>query len=233
MSFILNALKKSDGLRDAEQVTDSGKMVLDLGVHHHNRRSFRAILLLLPLALLIGWWLGSSPISKKGSTETAGLASSSAQPQPAAGAAEQQSSSKKAPATAAPTRAKQQPTGMTHIRLATAPVPLSSPSVSVKTSASQEDSRELAPAAAAASPLAAEPIPYPDLPRQLRQALPPLEISLHFFSDNPERRMVRINNHFFREGETVATGLTIHGITPSATIFDYRNLLFEVDKPGG
>lgn len=221
MSFILNALKKSDELRDTEQLTDSGKMVLDLGAQQHSRRSSRAILLLLPLALLSGWWLGSSPISPKDSSETADPAFRDVKKQPPPGPAEQQSS-RKTPKTAPPTTPTRLPTGTAPIRLATAPVPLAA--------SSQQDNRE---PAAAAGPLAGEPIPYTDLPRQLRQTLPPLEISLHFFSDNPERRMVRINNHFFREGETVDIGLSIHSITPSATIFDYQDLLFEVDKPGG
>jgi general secretion pathway protein B len=74
---------------------------------------------------------------------------------------------------------------------------------------------------------------YADLSRELRRRLPDLTISLHFFSANPARRMVRINNRLLYEGEAVTDGLVVHEITPTSTVFDYQGLLFEIRGPGG
>ncbi|MBU0481193.1 MAG: general secretion pathway protein GspB [Proteobacteria bacterium] len=72
----------------------------------------------------------------------------------------------------------------------------------------------------------ARPITYEKLPTELRNELPKLKISLHYYSDSPSSRKASINGRMMREGQEVGKGLILHEITREGVIFSYRKILF-------
>ncbi|SEA62848.1 Type II secretion system protein B [Desulfuromusa kysingii] len=74
---------------------------------------------------------------------------------------------------------------------------------------------------------------YADIPLKIKQQLPSLKISLHFYNSIPEKRLVRINGRNLHEGDRVEAGLTVEEIKPTATVLNYDGYLFELNAPGG
>lgn len=81
-----------------------------------------------------------------------------------------------------------------------------------------------------------EPVPsavaelptYQELGRELRERLPRLAMSMHFYNSDPNRRLVRINDQLLREGSWVAKELQIIEITPTGVSLDYLGTEFEL-----
>lgn len=69
-----------------------------------------------------------------------------------------------------------------------------------------------------------------DLPGNIQQALPQIQISLHFFSNKPEARLVRINDRFLHEGDMVANELRLEEIIESGVVLRFRGYQFRVDR---
>lgn len=65
-----------------------------------------------------------------------------------------------------------------------------------------------------------------ELPLAIQQELPPLTISVHAYSANPAERLVDINGRLLHEGDKVAPGLTLEGITPNGMILSYKGYTF-------
>jgi hypothetical protein len=74
---------------------------------------------------------------------------------------------------------------------------------------------------------------YLDLPFLLRQNMPQLKISLHFYSFNPARRIVRINGKILHENDRIEDGLTVEEIKTASAVIGYNGTLFELNAPGG
>jgi general secretion pathway protein B len=78
----------------------------------------------------------------------------------------------------------------------------------------------------------AEELPfYLDLSRGLREQMPRLSMSMHFYTDNPGRRLVRINDRLLHEGDWVSDDLQIVEITPSGANLDLLGKAFEMRSP--
>lgn len=92
----------------------------------------------------------------------------------------------------------------------------------------------VAPAAPPAMPAAAMPAPparlpqLADLPEATRRALPALSFGGAMDSPLPANRMLIVNGQVFREGDTLAPGLTLQGIRLRGAVLDYRGTRFEV-----
>ena len=65
-----------------------------------------------------------------------------------------------------------------------------------------------------------------ELPVAIQQELPPMSISVHAYSDKAGERLVDINNRLLHEGEYVAPGLKLESITPDGMILSYRGYRF-------
>lgn len=74
---------------------------------------------------------------------------------------------------------------------------------------------------------------YLELPVMIKQKLPPLKISLHFYNSTPTRRLVRINDKILHEGDDIDNKLTVEEITPTSAILNYDGELFKLNAPGG
>ena len=74
---------------------------------------------------------------------------------------------------------------------------------------------------------------YLELPFMIKQKLPPLKISLHYYNSTPARRLARINGRILHESDSIDNKLTVEEITPTSVILNYEGELFELNAPGG
>ena len=65
-----------------------------------------------------------------------------------------------------------------------------------------------------------------DLPPAIRQEIPPLAISVHFYSSQRENSLVSINGRSLRGGEEAAPDLRVEQITVDGVIFSYKGYRF-------
>ena len=65
-----------------------------------------------------------------------------------------------------------------------------------------------------------------DLPLAIQQELPPMSISVHAYSDKAADRLVGINNRLLHEGQDVAPGLRLEHITPNGMILSFKGYKF-------
>jgi general secretion pathway protein B len=82
------------------------------------------------------------------------------------------------------------------------------------------------PSGAPAAAPAQNVIGLAELPLELQQELPPMTISVHAYSGRPADRMVGINNRMLREGDSVTPGLKLEQITPEGMVFGYKGFSF-------
>jgi len=243
MSLILDALKKSEERRQQDQPPPGRKRVLALETGHSRRWLLWLILILLPLGLFGGWWLGKNFTPAPGSqqqvdtrvlAELEGLATESPEVGPAVPAPPQLRQEDEP----APPAVAQEAIVAT---AAPAPVPARAPpaeAVPNKRSSGEQDApaeetaSATAPATEQADRAEAAAAPnYADLSPQLRSRLPRLQVSLHFYSTDPARRMVRLDNQLLHEGDLVADGLTVREITPQGLVLNFEGLDFTLPKP--
>lgn len=67
-----------------------------------------------------------------------------------------------------------------------------------------------------------------ELPTDIQALIPPLKFVGHAYAKEPARRMIIINNKIVREGDTISTGLTLKEITISGVILNYKTILFQI-----
>jgi len=68
-----------------------------------------------------------------------------------------------------------------------------------------------------------------NLPASLREGIPELHFAGHTYADDPARRMIIINNKIVREGEKAGNSLRLVEITWTGVIMNYRGQLFKID----
>lgn len=69
---------------------------------------------------------------------------------------------------------------------------------------------------------------WTELPAPVRQTLPEVSITLHYYTADPAARMARINGRMLREGETIGSNLILEAITPSEVILKSGDLRFRL-----
>ena len=69
---------------------------------------------------------------------------------------------------------------------------------------------------------------YSDLSMGLRERMPHLDMSMHFYTPVSERRLVRINNRLLREGDWVSGEVEIVEITPTGVILNFLGKDFKL-----
>lgn len=68
-----------------------------------------------------------------------------------------------------------------------------------------------------------------ELPDNVRQSIPNIEFAGHVYSTSAERRSVMINGRKMREGDAVNADLFLHAITPEGAEFDYQGYRFKLN----
>lgn len=209
MSFILDALKKSEAERRQGEVP---RLQSEPFSPQPRRRPLWPLLLALALLLngaVFGWWLLSRGV--KPAPVVAAAAGRTAASEPAGSTAEAA-----APAPPAEPEVITVVVGGPPVPSAAAG-PAPAKAVEKGTPAPRADPPPAAPArpkAASAAPAADAYPPLTELPGNVRAGLPALDLQLHFFTPVPERRLVRLNGHNLREGDRSGEGLSIVEVTP-------------------
>lgn len=214
MSFILDALKKSEEERRRGEVPDLRAQHAAFPQPRPRRLLWPALFsaALLVNAPLLLWWQPWQPNAQLPPP------SPLVAPPPAPPA---DSVAPPAPAPVLPTAEEgepprvylpQEPAGWSDLRLDPPPRPKS-------------------PAAAAAVPRRpSRPAPFlphlRDLPEARRQFLPDLKISMHYYNPDPGSRMVRMNGRILREGSILVEGLTVEEITSAGVILNWQGERF-------
>lgn len=240
MSFILEALKKSEQQRQQQQ--GSPRKVRQRTLSFSARTSGRSLRWLLaaslPLTLLAVWWLVSGPAPVTLPPAATGQEVVAVTTAPA------QASDLAPPAVIPPP-----------VAVEPAPVPrdfLAEPTTSARNLAPQpaaDIAAEPATDAEVATVVVAPPSPraiasvtaapvsaglprYLDLPRELRERMPRLTMSMHFHVADPARRLVRINDRLLHEGDWLSDDLQLVEITPSGATLDFLGKSFEMSSAG-
>ncbi|MBD1400694.1 general secretion pathway protein GspB [Pelovirga terrestris] len=230
MSFILDALKKSEHKRRAQA---GGESVALFELYDKKiiarRRSLQLlmIVLLLAILLLLGVLVWQRPWNATNRSEM-----------PEIGIAEP---SVPAPA-AQPPVVIPAPTAQSHEDLEPAPQSLVAQTGEPAAAVSAPSAEALQPVPVPVQGPAAEPVimttPPPlenqvyaisDLPTEVRRRLPPLQMALHAYNAaDAAASLVQINGHLVREGTQIADNLSVDEITSNGAILRsgrYRFLL--------
>jgi general secretion pathway protein B len=233
MSYILDALKKSDQLRQRGSTPTLLNAQATATVPRRPRYLLNIALAaaLIAAGVALGWlrpWQPESaapPAGPVASMPVAAAAPRVAAAPPAAlpetTAAPQQALPMQQPAAAAaaePVAAVTAPQPETPV-LASSAAPPSSQPVAGATSATDM-----------AKPDRAEPgesvMALNDLPPAIRQGLPAIAIAFHAYSSNPRDRRVMINGEMAEQGELLAGGLSVDEITRDGVILGYKGFRF-------
>jgi general secretion pathway protein B len=240
MSFILEALKKSEQQRQQKNASQQKvrKRTLSLPSHQSNRRLYWILTGLLSITLLCGWWLYSNTeqsLEQPPVANQRAIVPSPSQPEvskpvvttptPAAIASAVASDPQRSVLTVEPAPVPRV------IVSPPAPLPQTSPTVPIS-----KQSQEPAPELDTIDRIQLKPIPtqlplYLDLSRELRDRMPNLAMSMHYYTTNPDRRLVRINNQLLHEDDWVDQDLQIIEITPTGATLDFMGKLFEMRSP--
>ncbi len=255
MSFILDSLEKADQERQRGKVPDLQTRHSDPPPPRRRRLwPYLLLVVLLVNAGLLAWqfgpWHGAAPSARPATAAVSAHPSPSPikravslapvalkKPAPSVAASALDPPQKEAPGTAPLQKSAEAPT----------PPAASSPAPKKRAPSPETATPHPSPAEPAAAP-AAETRPsapksaqggnaqlltvkkVDELPSSVRQGLPKLSMSLHYYTAAPASRLVRINGENLREGQSVTDGLTLERITPDGVVFDWRGTRFRVRK---
>lgn len=209
MSFILDALKKSEERRQQSETTPQVRQrVMSVSTTSMSRRVMLVVFLVVPLALVAGWWL-------RGTTEKPSVQQNlpvDAEPvldaeRPASPVVD------KEPVTMPDT----EPNSAAEIETV-AVKRMSEPDLSLPQQGEPQETKPL--------------LLYRDLPPALREQMPPLTLSMHFFADDPQRRLVRVNGQLLHEGDSLAGDIDIVEIIETGIVLDFTGLQFVLKRSG-
>lgn len=204
MSYILEALKKSQQERGRGQVPDIQTLHQSVATPElvAPRWPYWALVIsLLALAFLLGWlrpWSSPEvPVTSAAIPPETPAAVVMSEPEPV------------------------QDTAVTPQPVEPAP-----PVVAAQTSAAQAETPPVAAAHQDVDPNTL--LDISQLPSMLQQAIPQMQFSGHVYSNSPQQRSVIINGHFLSEGDELMPGMKLLQITPDSVIFDYQGQKFRV-----
>lgn len=66
------------------------------------------------------------------------------------------------------------------------------------------------------------------LPPSIRQDLPDMTMSLHYYTGDPSLRLIIVSGETLRQGQETVKGLRLEKVTPDGAVFDYRHYRFRV-----
>jgi general secretion pathway protein B len=67
-----------------------------------------------------------------------------------------------------------------------------------------------------------------ELPEAMRRQIPALVIAGAVYSDDPNQRLLLVNNQAFGQGNTVAPGVQLEEIQTSSSIFNFQGTRFQL-----
>ncbi|MDQ9169986.1 general secretion pathway protein GspB [Oxalobacteraceae bacterium R-40] len=67
-----------------------------------------------------------------------------------------------------------------------------------------------------------------DLPAHIQRSIPPISVGGYIYSTKPAERSILLNNRLVREGEQVASGLTLERMMPKEAVLNYQGQRFRL-----
>ena len=229
MSFILDALKKSE----SERQRQAGPALLEARIVRPSRRppvwAIAVGLLLLINFGVVAWLLAHSGTSAPTShsppaaTPAPSIAAPATASLPATAGPATAAPAPGLPASAAPDSTAAAPRA---ISPATAPPAPSGPTVAADTAGSVNPADlepAIAPAAGSSASAASANLRHY---AELAGTLPPLRLDLHVYAANPADRYAFINMRKVREGDVTPEGVRVSQITREGVVLDYQGTEF-------
>ncbi len=226
MSFILDALKKSEQQRQQKHQSPQQvrKRTLAAPSRRQGRSPFWIVAVALSLVLLCSWWFydHTEPALEKALVVSRSMESPASRSQPAA--------VEPAPV---PLNVASPPPLPVNITTKKSNA-VAGQSKRTEVSASERVlTRDEHVATVVVDQPSFKPVPvklplYLDLSRELRDQMPRLGMSMHFYIADPARRMVRINNLLLHEGDWVSDELQVVEITQTGATLEFLGKLFEM-----
>ncbi|MEA3468635.1 MAG: general secretion pathway protein GspB, partial [Thermodesulfobacteriota bacterium] len=231
MSYILEALKKSERERQRENIPDlqADHSLPPVRRDERKRPAWRLPLILILILLCSGglfWWQQSDDQDPQ-------LAEKAPQviptlPVPSSSATQDPDVSANPPESAElSVKIKEQISWEVHQA-----VGLVSENVSPFPVAVSEENpaplEETAPRLVPGQENAAPPL-MEDLPFVVRAGIPDLTFAGHVYADDAQKRMIIINNRIVREGDLITNGLSLEQISPNGVVLLYETTVFRVD----
>ena len=240
MSFILDALKKSEHARQRQ----AGPALFEVKVVQPRRTvpvwAVIIVLLVLINVLTLGWMmlsrrLGKAQAPTASSTPSVAATAPNASPGPAP-APQPASASAPAPVSAPPSASAAQAPPLA-AALAPASKPASQSTAPASPGAGEVNRPNpadlepaLQPAASAAASGSAPPagsLPlYAQIAAEPGSTLPRLHLDLHVYSPLPGKRFVMINMHKLHQGDALANGVSVVKIRPDGVVLSYQGREF-------
>ena len=232
MSYILDALKRADAERERGAVPGLQSRHAAMPAAQAGRSARHRLWLAAAAAALAlggmaaGLWLWQTP-SRTGRLAAWEPAVSTlpplAQPVPPPILGVPESPPALAPALVAPPVVAASPPAVNRVTPRPAPKPAAS------AAALQPHPRAESAAKAAAS----QPAPpavrlLGDLPEDLRRQIPALAITGSVYSDNPDKRLLLVNNQVVSQGGLAAPGVTLEQIQARSSVFSFAGTRFRV-----
>lgn len=256
MSFILDALKKSEKKRETAEVPNLHTVHGEGPPPPKKRRPLWPYLLIAVLLLNAGvllWYVFFREEPQRVAVGTESATPAATRPAPAVEAAPEPVVSSPEPIAAPPPVSVPPPAPVAR-EVAPPPAPVPPPRPEPATAPARETevaqviapspppvaSRPEAPSVAAVAEPVAPPQPIEvgpppvleleDLPGDVRARVPEMTISVYAYSATPASRLVRINNRILREGGYLDIGLRLEEIAPKELIFTFEGFRFRVPK---
>ncbi|MGZ8173058.1 general secretion pathway protein GspB [Methylobacter sp.] len=245
MSFILNALRKSEQERQASQaenVTD--KILLPQPPQNRSNTTKLLVFLLIANVLVIAgsvWFVRNNLMSTpdaRAPTISPVLSAQDAKLEPKAIAKSTQS---KRPAQKAESeitsiaelidKEKPEPAPLPVITKKTAADTIKQPAITNNSELQMQATPVIAPVASETIP-AIKGIPLlSDLPFEFRQALPKFTINVFVYSQDPEERFIMIDMVKYKPGQQIKDAMLLKEILPDGFVIDYQNRVFKIKRP--
>lgn len=253
MSYILDALKKSEKERQRGQVPDllTGQDTVPPGTKKRTVWPYLLLgALLLNAALLLLWKYPSQPKKTDESgpskiiqqqplpLETAPTVTNIAKKVPE----DKDTKKKKAVASKAvtpeqPSKSKSRPAFDLLGRAADKPLQAETPKVPAVAAPVVQETKQAGKAGqkqATESHVAAAAAPgkkiyrRDELPASVQKGLPDFNITVSIYSDNPAARLIKVNGETLREGESLSSGLKLEEILQNGAVMSYQNYRFHI-----
>lgn len=234
MSFILDALKKSERARQRQ----AGPSLFEVKIAAPRRTlpAWAVILgvLLVINAAVVGWMMLGHPARRAAPAASPSAADSSPQGHPGRAPLSGRSPPYGAPtAPDAAANAPALPTMNTAAansasRSHTARTPAGSPPSQLPATASDAAASDYAPAvepSARAQADASLPL-YREVDSAPGKSLPSLHLDLHVYAADPDKRFVMINMHKLKQGDALPDGVQVVSIRPDGVVLSYEGRRF-------
>jgi general secretion pathway protein B len=225
MSYILDALKKAERERQRGAVPT---ISVDLAEPMPAKRTSYGLYVGAAAGLLIlGVAIGAyRPLGRAAASATTAIpVVHAAAPQAAPAPAVEQHAPRPIPRPIAPVVEKP-------VASQAAPIPALQPSANTAPVAPVASQVKATPAATPSpetmpvEPAENQPWALADLPLNVQQEIPAMNVMFHAYSSDPAQRLVEVNGKPMHEGESLSAGLKLEKITQDGMVFSYKGYRF-------